>query len=141
MKEENTSLFKNLFGSKPRSTSESQPAKQVHTTAYSQPHVLQQRMQEEKLTHGETVVASISPVRLDREPEGMVLYFCPMKTIDIKQTVTCGDGGVIPGQVQVEGLEVPGDYKPGYYTLKNVIISSNGSIQVKATAETLWEKA
>jgi hypothetical protein len=98
-------------------------------------------MQEEKLTHGETVLASISPVRLDREPEGMVLYFCPMKTINIRQTVTCGDGGVIPGQVKVEGLQVPVDYKPGYYTLKNVIISSNGSISVKATAETLWEKA
>lgn len=141
MKEENTSLFRNLFGSKTRNTSESQPVKQVHTTVYSQPHVLQQRMQEEKLSHGETVVASISPVRLDREPEGMVLYFCPMKTIDIRQTVTCGDGGTIPAQVLVEGLEVPGDYKPGYYTLKNVIITSNGSISVKATTDTIWEKA
>lgn len=140
MKEENTSLFKNLFGAKTRTT-ESEPAKQVHTTAYSQPHVLQQRMQEEKLTHGETVMASISPVRLDREPEGMVLYFCPMKTIEVQQTMTSGDGGAIPGQVLVEGLKVPADYKPGYYTLKNVVLSSNGTIQVKATADTIWEKA
>lgn len=140
MKEENASLFGNLFGARTRTTSP-QPAQQVVTTAYSQPHVLQQKMKEEKLTHGETVLASISPVRLDKGVEGMVLYFCPMRTIDIQQTVTCGDGGGIPGQVQVEGLTVPGECRSGYYTLKNVVLSSNGSIQVKATEATAWEKA
>ena len=140
MKEENTSLFQKLFSAKARPT-EPQSSRDVVTTAYSQPHVLQQRMRDEKLTHGETVVASISPVRLDREPEGMVLYFCPMRTIDVQQTVICGDGGAIPAQVLVEGLRVPGDFSPGYYTLKNVVLSSNGTISVKATEATAWEKA
>lgn len=140
MKEENTSLLQKLFGAKAR-VAEPQSERQVMTTAYSQPHVLQQKMREEKLTHGETVVASLSPVRLDKEPEGMVLYFCPMRTIDVQQTVTCGDGGIIPAQVLVEGLKVPGDITPGYYTLKNVVLSSNGTIQVKATTQTVWEKA
>lgn len=140
MKEENTSLLRKLFGARPRANSP-QTERQVTTTAYSQPHVLQQKMREEKLTHGETVLASLSPVRLDKEPEGIVLYFCPMRTIKVQQTVTCGDGGIIPAQVLVEGLKVPDSLPPGYYTLKNVVLSSNGTIQVKATAETAWEKA
>jgi hypothetical protein len=140
MKQENTSLLRKFFGAKPR-TSNPQPERPVTTTAYSQPHVLQQKMREEKLTHGETVLASLSPVRLDKEPEGVVLYFCPMRTINVQQTVTCGDGGSIPAQVLVENLKVPDNMQPGYYTLKNVVLSSNGTIQVKATADTVWEKA
>lgn len=140
MKEENTSLLRKLFGAKAR-PAHPQPERQVMTTAYSQPHVLQQKMKEEKLTHGETVLASLSRVRLDKEPEGVVLYFCPMRTIDVQQTVTCGDGGSIPPQVMVDGLKFPDNMPPGYYTLKNVVLSSNGTIQVRATSDTVWEKA
>lgn len=141
MKEESASFFANIFGNRNRATATPEPQQQVITTVYSQPHVLQQKMLEGKLTHGETVVASLSPVRLDKDVEGMVLYFCPMRTIDIASTVTCGDGGGIPAQVKVDGLTVPGSVHAGYYTLKNVVLSSNGSIQVKATAATTWEKA
>lgn len=141
MKAANTSLFSNLFGARSKPAEILQPSQNVVTTVYSQPHVLQQKMAAEKLSHGETVVASLSPVRLDRDVEGMVLYFCPMRTIDVATTITCGDGGSIPGQVKVEGLQVPADCRSGYYTLKNVVLTSNGSIQVKATESTVWEKA
>ena len=44
-------------------------------------------------------------------------------------------------EVKVEGLSVPANYKPGFYTLKNVTLTSNGTMQVKATNETVWERA
>ena len=112
----------------------------VATNAYSQPHVLQQRMKEEALTHGQTVVADISPVRLEITEEKTLLYFCPLRSIDVVQSVTCGDGGSIPAEVQVEGLTIDENVRSGLYTLRNVVLTSNGSIQVKATEKTTWEK-
>lgn len=136
------SFFGKIFGS--HSTvqhhPEPVPMRSVSINSYSQPHVLQQRMREEELTHGETVIANISPVRLERMDDTMILYFCPLKSIDVVHSITCGDGGTIPGKVQVEGLSVNDDLHSGHYTLKNVLLTSNGTIQVKATEKTVWEQ-
>ncbi len=113
----------------------------VKVTSYSQPHVLQQKMKEEKLSHGETVMANLSPVRLENSFGQVILYFCPMKNLEVLQTISEGDGGIIPPEVKVDGLTVPTNLKPGYYTLKNVTLSSNGTMQVIATEETAWEEA
>ena len=43
--------------------------------------------------------------------------------------------------VDIKGLTVPENYKPGFYKLKNVMITSNGSMLVKATDQTVWENA
>jgi hypothetical protein len=139
MKREHT-FFGNLFGTKDQQPTELGKPTPVVITSYSQPHVLQQRMKEEKLTHGETVTANISPVRLENAYGKMVLYFCPMKSIEVLQTHICGDGGNLPAEAKVEGLSVPDGHEPGYYTLKNVIVSSNGTMQVRATDETIWER-
>ncbi len=139
MKREQTSFFSNLFGAKGQSYEVGQPTP-VITTSYSQPHVLQQRMKEEKLTHGETVMANISPVRLETSYGKMIMYFCPMKSLEVLQTINNGDGGSIPSQVKVEGLTVPSELKSGMYKLKNVTLSSNGTMQVKATESTIWER-
>ena len=138
MKKEST-FFGSLFGAKDQPTDLGKPTP-VTITSYSQPHVLQQRMREEKMTHGETVTANISPVRLESTRDRMILYFCPMKSIEILQTISNGDGGCIPADAKVEGLTVPDGHKGGYYTLKNVILSSNGTMQVRATEETVWEE-
>jgi hypothetical protein len=98
-------------------------------------------MREQKMSHGETVMANISPVRLATDYGKMVMYFCPVKTIEVLKKVAAGDGGEIPTQAIVEGLTIPADYKPGLYTLKNVKISSNGTMQVMATSATEWEVA
>lgn len=140
MKKEQRSFFGNLFGAKGRS-SEMKQSIPVAITSYSQPHVLQQRMREEKLTHGETVMAILSPVRLENSFGGMVMYFCPLKTIEVMSTSSQGDGGEIPRLAIVEGLKVKKDLTPGLYTLKNVQLSSNGTMQVIATKETSWELA
>lgn len=140
MKKENTSFFARLFGAKGTKQA-SQEKTNVVLTAYSQPHVLKQRMLEENMTHGQTVTANISPVRLDRSyRKEAVLYFCPMRKIDVLATTADGDGGSLPPEAIIEGLSVPAEYKSGLYKLCNVQITSNGTMQVKATSETTWEK-
>jgi hypothetical protein len=134
------SFFRNLFGIKDQPSGAREP-KQVIITASSQPEVLQKRMQEGKLSHGETVTANLSPVRLEKNREKMVLYFCPMKSIEVLETVSAGDGGTLPNDAKVEGLTIPADLKGGFYKLKNVTLTSNGTMQVKATDQTIWERA
>lgn len=141
MKKQN-SLFESLFGG----GKQNEPSGQVRSTpvtitSYSQPHVLQQRMREEKLTHGETITANLSPVRLEMSYGKMIMYFCPMRTIQVLETVNKGDGGSIPFEAKVDGLTVPSDLKPGFYNLKNVRLTSNGTMQVLATEKTTWEYA
>lgn len=140
MKKENASLFGNLFNAK-KEPPTSEKSKQVVITSYSQPNVLQQRMKEERLTHGETVTANLSPVRLENDFGKMVMYFCPMKTIEVLETITTGDGATLPPEAKVEGLTIPENFKAGFYNLKNVTLTSNGTMQVKATSNTVWEKA
>lgn len=137
MRKEHT-FFSSLFA-KGKSATESNPTP-VTVTSYSQPHVLRQRMREENMTHGQTVTATLSPVRLESAPDRMVLYFCPMRSIEVLNVMSDGDGGNIPIEAKVEGLTVPENFEDGFYTLKNVMLTSNGTIQVKATGETVWEK-
>jgi hypothetical protein len=111
----------------------------VVIASYSQPHVLQQRMKEANLTHDQTVMATLSPVRLESNFGEMVLYFCPMQTVDVVEQLNPGDGGSIPPKAIITDIKVPGTLKPGLYSLKNVKLHSNGTMQVIATAETEFE--
>lgn len=140
MKKENRTFFAKLFGAK-GSKGGGQPATPVMVTSFSQHHVLQQKMEEKKMTHGETVLATLSPVRVKGTPGKMVLYFCPMQSVEIQETITAGDGGSLPSQAVVEGLKIPSGFRQGLYVLKNVQLSSNGTIQVSATKKTVWELA
>lgn len=143
-------FFSGLFGSEksgsekkistPPQEAPVKPQREVIITLASQPNVLQKRMQEKQLTHGETVTASFSPVRLEYGQAKMAIFFCPMNTLEIAETITPGDGREIPPNVVVEGLTVPIDLEPGMYSLKNVKLSSNGAMQVIATSKTTWEK-
>lgn len=132
--------FENLFGGgkvyEPTSQSQSSP---VTITSFSQPNVLKKRMEEEKMSHGGTVTANLSPVRLDMDHGEVVMYFCPMKTIQVLHVQRDGDGGSIPVDAKIEGLRVPRHLKSGFYDLKNVEVTSNGAIMVKATEATTWE--
>jgi|SRR4051812_32249637 hypothetical protein len=135
------SIFASLFGGgKSDEPLQQKKPRPVTISAYSQSNVLQERMKEQKLTHGETVTASLSPVRLEMNYGYMTMYFCPMKSIQIVEKINEGDGGRIPEDAKVEGLNVPSDLKPGFYTLKNITLTSNGTMQVKATSETTWEQ-
>jgi hypothetical protein len=138
MKKEGISLFANLFSTK-GNVEHPQTFTSVTTTSGAQPHVLREKMKEQELTHGETVKATLSPVRLESTFGKMHVYFCPMQSIDIHEMISPGDGGDIPPDVIVEGLSIPAELKPGLYNLKNVKLSSNGTMQVIADAETKWE--
>ena len=131
--------FENFFGGgKAYDASEGQKLSSVTVTSYSQPNVLRQKMREEKMSHGQTVKANLSPVRLEMDLGQVVMYFCPMKSIEILELVNGGDGATIPTQAKVEDLSVPADFIPGHYDLKNIILTSNGTIQVIGTRETAW---
>ena len=139
MKREQRSFFGSLFGAKGGRSPESPKDVPVMITAYSQPNVLQQKMQEEKLTHGQTVMADLSPVRLEKHESAMVMYFCPLKSVSVLATYSNGDGGHLPSQATIEGLRFDADQKPGLYILKNVKLTSNGTMQVTVTDATTWE--
>lgn len=134
---ESFQFFSNLFGKEGGGSAPEE--KEVTVTSYSQPHVLREKMREKQLSHGETVVVNMSPVRLEAMSEKMILYFCPMQTLDVVGNVKPGDGQDIPSNVILDGVKVPSDLKSGMYTLKNVKLTSNGTMQVIATAETSWE--
>ena len=91
------------------------------------------------MSHGGTVKATLSPVRLDMDHGGVVMYFCPMRTLHIHETLSEGDGGLIPAEAKIEGFRVPADFKSGLYELENIELTSNGAIQVKATEKTSWK--
>ena len=93
------------FGSSRLYSPKAAPSTPITTSAFSQPDVLRRKMEEKKLTHAETVTATISPVRLESHPGKMVMYFCPMKTINVIKKLAAGDGGSLPVDVTVEGLD------------------------------------
>lgn len=130
-------MFSRLFGAKGTTP---QGYTSVMLTSYSQSNVLKEKMEERRMTHGETVTANLSPVRLERSFTKAILYFCPLEKMEVLNTITEGDGGFLPSNATIEGLAVPSDYKPGLYRITNVEITSNGTMQVKATSKTVWEK-
>lgn len=141
MKTEGVHLFANLFGAKGgREKVATEGSTEVMITSSAQPHVLREKMKEKELSHGETVTVNMSPVRLEAAFGKMLLYFCPMEDLEVIEKITAGDGGDIPHSAIVEGLNIPSDFRSGLYALKNVRLSSNGSIQVMASADTTWEK-
>jgi hypothetical protein len=132
-------FFGGFYGVKSKETAKPQSATEVTVTSFSQPHVLKEKMEKVKMTHGQTVTATLSPVRLERTFGEMVLFFCPMQNIEISKIISQGDGGEIPASVTAQGLMLPAGYKGGLYKLKNISLSSNGTIQVKSIDKTLWE--
>lgn len=117
---------------------EKMETKEVVLTSYSQSHVLQQRMKEERLTHGDRVTANISPVRLEANFGKMVMYFCPVQAIEVTEKIHAGDGGSLPAEATLQGFKIPANMAPGLYELKNVELYSNGTMQVIAKANTKY---
>lgn len=119
---------------------EEQKRVDVVATSYSQPHVLQHRMKEANLKHGDRVTANVGPVRLESNFGKMVMYFCPTQSVKVHKQLEAGDGGKLPQEdVVIEGVSVPANIKPGLYELKDVELCSNGRLQVIATADTKFE--
>lgn len=139
MKKKTTSLFAKLglTGAKGAGkVAAEEPSTPVMITSYSQPHVLQQRMKEEGLTHGDRVIANLSPVRLESNFGRMIMYFCPMASVEVTKKIAAGDGGSLPPEAILENMKTPETLKPGLYTVKNVELFSNGTMRVIAGPKT-----
>ncbi|MFL5494333.1 MAG: hypothetical protein ACJ8DC_08130 [Gemmatimonadales bacterium] len=55
------------------------------------------------------------------------VFFCTMGPIRVRKVTVPGDGGPLPTDVVIEGLEVAGG---GSYDLLNVLVQSNGDLRL-----------
>jgi hypothetical protein len=110
--------------------------------AHSQSYRLRERMAEAAMGHGQEVRADLPGIRVmsDRlqlsatPPNGGVIFFCNMGSIQVREVLDPGDGGALPSEVVLEGLTVP---EPGTYDILNAVVHSNGALRIRADADTV----
>ena len=109
---------------------------EARVTAYSQAERLRERMAQAEVHHGQEIRADLPGIRVTAmsrhwftgRPTGKgEVFFCTMGPIRLRETTAVGDGGKLPSNVVVQGLEVPGD---GTYDLIDVLVQSNGDLRV-----------
>ena len=109
---------------------------EAHVTAYSQAHRLRERMAQAEVRHGQEIRADLPGIRVTAmgrnwftgRPTGKgEVFFCTMGPIRVRETTTPGDGGPLPENVVVQGLDVAID---GAYDLIDVLVQSNGDLRV-----------
>lgn len=94
----------------------------------SQPDRLRAAMTAGAITHGQTVRADVDLVEVSTKAFARPLvFFCGARNLAVRETVTPGDGGPLPPEVEVNGLVVE---QEGFYNLRNALITSNGRIEV-----------
>jgi hypothetical protein len=109
---------------------------QARVTAYSQAERLRERMTQAEVHHGQEIRADLPGIRVTAmsrnwftgRPTGKgEVFFCTMGPIRLRETTSPGDGGPLPRNVVVEGLEVPSE---GTYDLLDVLVQSNGDLRL-----------
>ena len=109
---------------------------QARVTSYSQSHRLRERMAQAQVEHGQEIRADLPGIRVGatgrnwftgRPSRSGEVFFCTMGPITVRETTTPGDGGPLPSNVILEGLEIPAE---GTYDLKDVLVQSNGDLRV-----------
>lgn len=94
----------------------------------SQTDRLRAAMAASAITHGQTVRADIERVEVSTKAYARALvYFCGIHGVRVREAVQTGDGGPLPLEVAVTGLNVE---QEGIYDIRNALITSNGRIQV-----------
>lgn len=109
---------------------------EARVTSYSQGHRLRERMEEAEVRHGQEIRADLPGVRVTamgrhwltgRASDKAEVFFCNMGSIKVRETTAPGDGGALPRNVVLQGLNVPAD---GTYDLIDVLVQSNGDLRV-----------
>ena len=109
---------------------------EARVTSYSQSERLRERMTQAEVRHGQEIRADLPGIRVDamgrnwltgKPSRNGVVFFCTMGPITVRETTTPGDGGPLPSNVILEGLEIPAE---GTYDLKDVLVQSNGDLRV-----------
>jgi hypothetical protein len=102
-------------------------------TPLSQTNRLRGALAGHAITHGQTVRGDIERVEVSGKIlSRMLLFFCHMRGVRIRHQVQPGDGGTLPADVVVHGLEVE---REGVYDIRNALITSNGRIEVTIDRE------
>ena len=80
------------------------------------------------VTHGQTVRADVEHVEVSgKAGGGPLVYFCGIHELTIRETLAPGDGGGLPAEVVLRGLEVG---REGFYSIENALITSNGKVDI-----------
>jgi hypothetical protein len=110
----------------------------VFITADSQHYKLKEKMEEASMKHGTTAIVNLDNIKLKYSRgwkyNNLDLFFCEMKPIEVVKITEKGDGKDIPNQLsQINGFKVE---KAGVYRIENVLLTSNGTMQMHKTRET-----
>jgi hypothetical protein len=109
---------------------------EARVTAYSQAHRLRERMAQAEVQHGQEIRADLLGIGVTamardwytaRHTEKGQVLFCNMGPIRVRKVTIPGDGGPLPADAIVEGLEVASG---GTYDLLNVLVRSNGDLRL-----------
>jgi hypothetical protein len=108
---------------------------EARVTAYSQSYRLREQVDQAQVRHGQEIRADLPGVKVGamsnwftgRRTGKAEVFFCTMGPVRVREVREPGDGGPLPKNVTVQGLEVPND---GTYDLINVLIQSNGDLRV-----------
>jgi hypothetical protein len=109
---------------------------QAHVTVHSQAYRLRERMAQAKVQHGQEIRADLPGIAVTALDRGWFtarhdakceIFFCTMGPIRLRRVAISGDGGPLPTEVIVDGLEVASG---GTYDLLNVLVRSNGDLRL-----------
>jgi hypothetical protein len=109
---------------------------EARVSAYSQSHRLRERMAQAEVRHGQEIRADLPGIRVTalgrnwftgRPNHNAEVFFCTMGRIRVREVKAAGDGGPLPDNVIVQGLEVLGE---GTYDLIDALVQSNGDLRV-----------
>jgi hypothetical protein len=109
---------------------------EARVTSYSQAHRLRERMVEAEVRHGEEIRADLPGIKVGAGGQHWLLrrstgdgevFFCNMGPFRVREKIAAGDGGPLPANVVVQGLEIPNE---GTYDLIDVLVQSNGDLRV-----------
>jgi hypothetical protein len=109
---------------------------EARVTAHSQASRLRERMAQAEVQHGQEIRADLPGIGVlalardwftARHKGKGEIFFCTMGPIRVREVTVPGDGGPLPTDVVVEGMEVASD---GSYDLLNVLVQSNGDLRL-----------
>jgi hypothetical protein len=109
---------------------------EARVTAHSQAYRLRERMAQAEVQHGQEIRADVPGIGVmatarewftARHRGKGEVFFCTMGPIRVREVTVPGNGGPLPSDVVVEGLEVASG---GSYDLLNVLIQSNGNLRL-----------
>jgi hypothetical protein len=109
---------------------------EARVTAYSQAHRLRERMAQAEVRHGQEIRADLPGIRVTAgshnwftggSKRNSEVFFCTMGPVRVREVKAEGDGGPLPSNVIVQGLEVMGE---GTYDLIDALVQSNGDLRV-----------